>query len=231
MREAVSIVNSKEMSVSGAATLHGIPRSTLNDHCHGRELPGARSVRPTILFQHKRAGPCAVSPVVSQNWLRSDKIWSNFNCGANAISSGWSCKADCDDWMVEQVLQTPPKDLRTPATLSLSWASASIKECIDNYFDLEKVLDDYDLRDQPSLIFNMDESGFPLDPQSLKTSSARGKISGVNLHRLKISDHCSSMSQRIRTNYSSFNYLESQDHVRTWQLEKFQVPNNIWFLW
>jgi len=54
----------------------------------------------------------------------------------------------------------PELVLRTPATLSLSRASASTKECIDNYFDvLEQVLDDYDLRDQPSLIFNMDESG------------------------------------------------------------------------
>ena len=64
--------------------------------------------------------------------------------------------------------------LRIPSTLSLSRASASMKECINSYFDvLEKVLDDNNLRDQSSLIFNIDETGFLLDPSPLKTIHKR----------------------------------------------------------
>jgi len=134
-------------------------------------------------------------------------------------------------WWTKFCKHHPELVLRTPATLSLSRASASTKECIDNYFDvLEQVLDDYDLRDQPSLIFNMDESGFPLDPKPLKTIHQRGeKKSSVNHQRLKISGHCSSMCQRIWTNYSTFNYLEAQDHVPrdgSWRNSRYPI----WFL-
>ena len=85
--------------------------------------------------------------------------------------------------MVEQVLQRHPElVLRTPATLSSCRASASTKECIDNYFDvLEKVLNDNDLQDQPSPIFNMDETGFPLDPKPLKTIHERGEKNPMSI--------------------------------------------------
>ena len=40
---------------------------------------------------------------------------------------------------------------------------------MDNYFDLlEKTLDEYNLRDKPGKIFNMDENGFALSPKSPK---------------------------------------------------------------
>lgn len=44
-----------------------------------------------------------------------------------------------------------------------------------NYFDiLEHTLQATCLHDYPALIFNMDESGFPLDPKPLKTIDIRG---------------------------------------------------------
>ena len=66
--------------------------------------------------------------------------------------------------------------LRTPSTLSISRARASTRECIDGYFDvLEKILEDTGLIDHPALIFNMDETGFPLDPKPLTTIHGRGE--------------------------------------------------------
>ena len=44
MREALNSVQ-QGMSVSKSSVIHGIPRSTLKDHVHGRVLPGA----PTLL--------------------------------------------------------------------------------------------------------------------------------------------------------------------------------------
>ena len=49
MREAVDAVQVVGMSVSKAASVHGIPRTTLRDHCCGRVLPGAKAGLPTIL--------------------------------------------------------------------------------------------------------------------------------------------------------------------------------------
>ena len=183
MREAVGIVHSKGMSVSRAATLHGIPRSTLNDHCHGRVLPGARSGRPTILSSTEEQD-------LVQFLLSSAKI-GYARTRSEVISIVERMLSVRDDrakqtvtigWWNKFCKRHPELVLRTPATLSLSRASASTKECIDNYFDvLEQVLDDYDLRDQPSLIFNMDESGFPLDPKPLKTIHQRGEKNPVSI--------------------------------------------------
>jgi len=194
-------------------------------------LPGARSGRPTILSSTEEKE----EQDLVQFLLSSAEI-GYARTRSEVISIVERMLSARDDHAKQTVMigwwnkfckRHPELVLRTPATLLLSRASASIKECIDNYFDvLEKVLDDYDLRDQPSLIFNMDESGFPLDPQPLKTSSVRGKKSSVNHQWLKISGHCISMSQRIRTNYSTFNYLESQDHVPrdgSWRNSRYPI--------
>ena len=46
---------------------------------------------------------------------------------------------------------------------------------LDHYFDLlEETIEENGLKDQPCQIFNIDESGMPLDPKSLKTIHARG---------------------------------------------------------
>ena len=46
---------------------------------------------------------------------------------------------------------------------------------IMNYFSLlEKTLEENELTTKPSRIFNMDESGMPLDPKQLKCVAPRG---------------------------------------------------------
>ena len=50
-------------------------------------------------------------------------------------------------------------------------------EIIDNYFDLlESTLLENDLCDKPCQIFNVDESGTPLDPPSLKVVTKLEKL-------------------------------------------------------
>ena len=180
MREAIGAVNIQGMSVSKAATPHGIPQSTLNDHCHGRVLPGARSGRPTILSSMEEQD-------LVQFLLSSAKI----GCARTRSAVVERMLSLRDDpakqtvtigWWNKFCKRHPELVLRTSAILSLSRASASTKECIDNYFDvLEKVLNDNDLRDQPSLIFNMDETGIPLDPKPLKTIHERGEKNPMSI--------------------------------------------------
>ena len=65
--------------------------------------------------------------------------------------------------------------MRTPATLSLARASASDRDIIDNYFDeLESTLEANELLDKPCQIFNVDETGMPLDPKPLKIVTWKG---------------------------------------------------------
>lgn len=64
---------------------------------------------------------------------------------------------------------------RTPATLSVSRAKASSRECIDAYFDLEAILQENGLSEYPALYFNMDETGFAYDPKASKTVQLCGE--------------------------------------------------------
>ena len=49
MREAMNAVIYQGMSISKAAEMHGVPRTTLNDHVLGKVLPGAKCGAPTVL--------------------------------------------------------------------------------------------------------------------------------------------------------------------------------------
>ena len=64
---------------------------------------------------------------------------------------------------------------RWTSSLSKARALASTRDVIDRYFDLlEETLLENELKDCPCQIFNMDESGMPLDPKSMKTIHVRG---------------------------------------------------------
>ena len=69
----------------------------------------------------------------------------------------------------------PKLCLRTASVVSKSRAIASNREVVDRYFDLlEETLNENDLRDKPGQIFNLDETGMPLDPKPPKTVHVRG---------------------------------------------------------
>ena len=72
--------------------------------------------------------------------------------------------------MVEFFYQeTPGYYIKSPVPLSQARARATDEEVMDNYFDLlEATLQEYDLLGKPGQIFNLDESGFPLNPKPLK---------------------------------------------------------------
>ena len=56
--------------------------------------------------------------------------------------------------------------LKTATSLSTARAKASSPEILKSYFRLlDETLKKHGLTTDPSLIFNMDESGFPLDPK------------------------------------------------------------------
>ena len=67
--------------------------------------------------------------------------------------------------------------LRSAAPLSLVHAQASIPEMTSCYFDLlERMVEEDQLSGKPGQIFNMDESGMPLDPKTPRPSSNLGML-------------------------------------------------------
>ena len=72
-------------------------------------------------------------------------------------------------------IRHPNLALRTADPLSYSRSNAVTPETLDHYFTfLWKTLTEHDLLDRPSMIFNMDESGMPLDHKQLKRIAERG---------------------------------------------------------
>ena len=71
--------------------------------------------------------------------------------------------------------------LRNPETLTHSRISGVSEALMENYFDLlERTVQEADLFDRPCQMFNLDESGFPLNPKSPKVVSKKE----VNTHLL-----------------------------------------------
>ena len=175
MREAINAVNLQGMSVAKAAVLHGIPRTTLSDHKLGYVLPGSKPGRPTLLSSSEEQDLVDFllhSAAIGYARTRNDVILMvermMLKRGEQRELSG--------GWWNSFVKRHPEVGLRTPATLSISRARASSRDVIDSYFNvLEEILKGAGLTDSPSLIFNMDETGFPLDPKPAKTIHRRGE--------------------------------------------------------
>ena len=82
------------------------------------------------------------------------------------ISSGW-----WDSF----VRSYPNLTLRAPVPLSRARSIASCYDVIESYFNLlEETLVENDLLDKPGQLYNMYESGMPLDPKPPKVIHVRG---------------------------------------------------------
>ena len=129
MREAVDAVQVLRMSASKTASVHGIPRTTLRDHCCGRVLPGAKAGKPTILS-------CTEEQDLVQLLLSSAQIGYAHTRQEviMIVNQMLSCRQAVSKesvtigWWNRFTKRHPQLSLRTPATLSLSRARASTKE-------------------------------------------------------------------------------------------------------
>ena len=155
------------MSVSKASELYGILRTILNDHKLGKILPGVRpGPRPLLSSSEERDLVKFLLTSADIGYGRTKK--DVFNIVSRLLArKGVQCSVT-NGWWNKFICRHPLLVSRTPATLSVSRARASTKECIDSYFDLLKTLQETGLANYPALYFNMDETGFAFDPKSNK---------------------------------------------------------------
>lgn len=161
-------------SVREAAEKHSVPRSTLGDRISGRVLPGATSGPHTYLTRDEEKELviflCRVAEI-GHGRTRQEVI----AIVQRVLIARGSSKNVSSGWWNSFVSRHPEITLRVPATLSIARASASDRCALDNYFDeLESTLTENDLLNSPCLIFNMDETGMPLDPSPPKIVTWKG---------------------------------------------------------
>ena len=165
----------KGMSIRRAAEEYGIPQSTLHDHVVGKVKLGSKS------------GP--------RMYLNStDELdLVNFLTGSSQLGYSRTTK------QVIQIVQDVVDEKGLEATVSPSWwqsfksrhkeltlrdpeltshmrLNGASDANLENYFDLlELTLQESDLTEKPCLIFNIDESGFPLNPKPPKIVTKKGE--------------------------------------------------------
>ena len=168
---AVDERNYGRLSYRGAQAKYGIPRSTLSDHALGKVTLG------------KKPGP---SPVLT---AEEEKYLAQWTIDMYEIGYGLTRQVN---EMVKKILDKdgrpnpfkdnrPGKDWwysfltrnklawRSPSALEAYRASACTKEKLEEWYTkFEQFLICHSLHDQPSRIWNCDESGFPLCAKSGK---------------------------------------------------------------
>ena len=173
MREALSAID-MGMGVSKAALTYGIPRTTLNDHKLGKVLAGAHPGRPTLLTTKEEEDLVQFlieAAAIGYGKSRKDVL----NIVEAMLANKGTKHIVTTGWWNKFLRRHPILAVRTPANLSLARARASTKECMDAYFEhLESILIETGLSEHPALIFNMDETGFALDPKHSKTVDVHG---------------------------------------------------------
>jgi hypothetical protein len=103
---------------------------------------------------------------------------------ANSLKHPWDGEKKIAgfDWFCAFMKRNINFSLRKPEVLSCARAERLNKGEVAAYFNLlATVLEEHDLLDKPHNVYNIDESGFPLNIHPPKTVSANGKREVVSL--------------------------------------------------
>ena len=176
MKAAMEAVRSGKYGANKAEKLYEIPPSTLKDRLSGRVKHGRKPGPDPYLTDAEEKElsaflvQCAdigygktrreVFGIVQQTIEKKGRSTENFNF---------------EGWWTRFLERNPTLSLRTSDPLSQVRSNAVTKENINNYYSLlKKTLVDKDLLNKASRIYNMDESGMPLDPKQLKRVAHKG---------------------------------------------------------
>ena len=181
MVKAMEAVRSEEMKINKAASVLEVPPTTLEDRLSGRVKHGVNpgpipylsmveeAEFTSFLIQSSGIGygktKREVINIVKQTLEKEGRKVNEFN------GEGWT-----------RFMERNPKlSLRTADPLSRVRKGAVTEENIKQYFLLlEKTLREKDLLNKASRIYDMDETGMPLDAKPLKRVALRGarKVQG-----------------------------------------------------
>lgn len=163
------------MKEAVAARKYNIPKSTLHDHRAGKVLPGSKSGHPTVLTAEEEEDLVSfIIECAEIGYPRSrldviamaQRMLAKRELG-HELTSGW-----WQGFYRRHTILT----LKTATSLSVARAAASSPESLATYYNmLEQTMTKYGLLSDPALIYNMDETGFPLDPKPPKGVFVRGE--------------------------------------------------------
>ena len=175
MALAVEAVQEKKYTIREAAVAYHVPRSTIGDRVSGRIQMGAKSGPATYLTAYEEKelvdfliGCARIGFARTRKQVMTLVRTAMIKKGNNdaPITNGW-----WDSFMKRH----PQLTLRTPEKLAYVRGIMGNKEVIGAYFDLlEETLSKNGILDKPAVIFNVDETGMPLDHKPEKAIAEKG---------------------------------------------------------
>ena len=162
------------MSIRRAAEEFNVPKSTLGDRISGRTMHGATSGRQKYLTNEEE-------DILVKFLLKCAAI--GYPRSRNEVIA--LVQRSCDShemdvrvthgWWERFCSRHPEVSLRTMSSLSYARAKGQNEEALSSYFDiLEDTYNEHKLYDKPALVFNMDETGLPLNPDPIKGICKKG---------------------------------------------------------
>ncbi|XP_046573288.1 MFS-type transporter clz9-like [Haliotis rubra] len=157
----------KGVSVYKAAKIHSVPEQTLTDRVKSITSPECLSSGPgPLLSQEEEArlvSHLKLMASVGYGYTRAQVI----SLGTEyAITLDKRTKQDNNlslQWFYSFMGRWPELKLRRPRSLTQLRATATSEENVEKYFSqLEEVLDKYQLKSSPEMIYNVDEKGINL---------------------------------------------------------------------
>ena len=174
---ALKEVKRGKYSINRVAYMYGVPRSTLKDRVTGKVKHGTNpGPRPYLNKEEEKKLANHLVYVAKIGYGKTRKQVSMLVEGVakqkgvlrkNRISDGW--------WNKFIKRQSELSLRRADSTAHIRMDSVN-KESIQHYYDLlETTLKEHNLQDYPGQIYNMDETGIPLDPRPPNIIVKRGQ--------------------------------------------------------
>ena len=178
MVAAMEAVKSGEMGVNRAALEHGIPKTTLKNRISGKVKHGTNPGPSSFLTKEEEnelASFLTKACKMGQGKTKQEvlyivkRIVEKKHCDKESFSfSG-------EGWWQGFMKRHRELSLRCSDPLSYCRSNAVCKESLESYFTLLKqTLEQNDLIDKNACIYNMDETGMPLDSKQLKRVAPKG---------------------------------------------------------
>ncbi len=177
MEAAMEQVRKGTMSMNKAAKFHGVPATTLKDRMSGRVQHGSKLGRRRYLDDEEEDALAEHLLEVASIGYGKTRSEVKFVAEKVAAENNLLLKDKITDGWWHRFKERQPKlSLRhEDPTAHVRMDSVNKKTICAYYNLLEKTLEKYKLTNSPAQIYNMDETGMPLDPRPPNIVAKRGQ--------------------------------------------------------
>ena len=165
------------LSGNKAADLHGVPRSTLKDRLSGRVKHGTKPGPKPYLSAEEEAE--LTSHLLQAADLGFGKIRRDVKCIVETYARQKNTlkgAAISDGWWNKYLKRNPEISLRCGDSTAGVRMDAINTDNMKAYFDLlRQIYDEHGFESHPECIYNMDETGVPLEPRPPKVVARKGQ--------------------------------------------------------